>query len=88
MFYTKRESSGENENSFKIVLKNNSPVCVLIAPEAYEEMLETIENYRLLIEAEKRMKNARSEDFIPEEKVMEEFGISDADLEDIDVELE
>lgn len=76
------------ETGFKIVLKNNSPTCVLLTPEVYEQMLETIENYRLLVEAEKRMENANAEDFIPAEKAMQELGISEADLKDIDVELE
>jgi len=76
------------ETGFKIVLKNNSPACVLITPEIYEEMLETIENYRLLVEAEKRMENAKAEDFISSEKAMQEMGISEADLNAIDVKLE
>jgi len=63
------------ETGFKIVLKNNSPACVLITPELYEEMLETIENCRLLVEAEKRMENAKAEDFISSEKAIEELGI-------------
>ena len=76
------------ETGFKIVLKNNSPTCVLLTPEAYEQMLETIENYRLLVEAEQRMENAKAEDFISAEKAMQELGISEVDLKDIEVELE
>ena len=76
------------ETGFKIVLKNNSPTCVLITPEAYEQMIETIENYRLLVEAEQRMENAKAEDFIPAEKAMQELGISEVDLKDIEAELE
>jgi len=34
----------------------------------------------LLVEAEKRMENAKAEDFIPAEKAMQELGISEADL--------
>ncbi|BCV22177.1 type II toxin-antitoxin system Phd/YefM family antitoxin [Moorella sp. Hama-1] len=75
------------ETGFKIVLKNNSPACVLLTPETYERMLETIENYRLLLEAEKRMENAKVEDFIPAAKAMQELGISEADLNATDVEL-
>lgn len=41
------------ETGCKIVLKNNVPACVLITPEKYNEMMETIENYNLLVEAEK-----------------------------------
>jgi len=76
------------ETGFKIVLKNNSPSCILLTPEAYDQILETIENYRLFIEAEKRMASAKAEDFIPADKSMRELGINDADLEGPDVELE
>ncbi|MDO9536637.1 MAG: type II toxin-antitoxin system Phd/YefM family antitoxin [Bacillota bacterium] len=76
------------ETGFKIVLKNNSPACVLLTPEAYEELLETLENYRLFIEAEKRMEKAKTEDFIPADEAMQELGIKEADLEGADVELE
>jgi PHD/YefM family antitoxin component YafN of YafNO toxin-antitoxin module len=76
------------ETGFKIVLKNNSPACVLLTPEAYEELLETLENYRLFIEAEKRMEKAKTEDFVPAEIAMKELGIEESDLEGTDVELE
>lgn len=76
------------ETGFKIVLKNNSPACVLLTPEAYEQMLETIEEYRLLMEAEKRMENAKSEDFISHEKLLDELGINKTDLDNTDVEIE
>lgn len=76
------------ETGFKIVLKNNSPACVLLTPEAYEQMLETIEEYRLLLEAEKRMENASQEDFIPRDRVLEELGINSTDLDNTDVEIE
>ncbi|MFA7466692.1 MAG: type II toxin-antitoxin system Phd/YefM family antitoxin [Desulfotomaculaceae bacterium] len=76
------------ETGFKIVLKNNSPACVLLTPETYEQMLEIIENHRLFVEAEKRMENATAEDFIPAEKAMQELGISETDLKGTEVELE
>ncbi len=76
------------EAGFKIVLKNNTPTCVLLTPEVYEQMLETIEEYRLLLEAEKRMKNAKPDDLISQDKVLAELGISKADLDSIEVELE
>lgn len=47
------------ETGYKIVLKNNTPTCVLLTPELYEEMVETIEDYRLQIEAEKRLKYSK-----------------------------
>lgn len=76
------------ESGFKIVLKNNSPACVLLTPEAYEQMLETIAEYRLYLEAEKRMENAKPEDFISRDKVLDELGINKTDLDNTDVEIE
>ncbi|WP_018086862.1 addiction module antitoxin [Desulfurispora thermophila] len=76
------------EAGFKIVLKNNTPACILLKPELYEQMLETIEEYRLLLEAERRMENAKPEDFIPQEKVLSELGINKADLDNTDLEIE
>jgi predicted DNA-binding protein len=62
---------------------------VLITPETYQEMVEALEDYKLYIEAEKRMKNATEQDFISEEDVMNKFGITQKDLDSIDdVELD
>lgn len=76
------------ETGFKIVLKNNTPTCVLLAPEAYEEMLEMIENYRLLVETTNRMAKAEAKDFISSDQAMRELGINEEDLDDADVEIE
>ncbi len=40
------------ESGYGIVVKNNNPTCVLIAPEIYEEMMEIIEKYHSMVEAE------------------------------------
>lgn len=78
-----------NKNGYKIVVKNNKPACVLITPETYQEMVEALDNYKLYIEAEKRMKNAAKQDFVSEEEVMRKFGITQEDLDTIDnVEIE
>ena len=76
------------ETGIKIVLKNNSPTCVLLTPEVYEELLETLENYRLVIEAGKRMGKAKPDDFVAADEAMRELGLNGADLENADVELE
>jgi PHD/YefM family antitoxin component YafN of YafNO toxin-antitoxin module len=70
------------------VLKNNTPACVLITPEVYQQMLETIEEYHLLLEAQRRVENAKPEDFISHDKVLAEFCINKADLDHTDVEIE
>ena len=72
----------------KIVLKNNVPVGVLIAPEQYEAMVEMLEDYALYIEAEKRMKNAEGKRPRTHEEVMRSLGISDSDLDDVEVDIE
>lgn len=75
-------------NGFKIVVKNNKPTCVLITPEKYEEMMEMIENYYLLIEADNRMKCAEETDFYSHDQIKKELNIEDSDLKDIEVEFE
>ena len=77
-----------NNKGFKIVLKNNVPACVLVQPDRYEAMIEALEDYALYFEAEKRIKNAQKEGFISSEKVYNDLGISESDLQDIEVEIE
>ena len=57
------------EEGVKIVLKNNAPACVLITPELYESMMETMNEYYLICEADNRMKNAVQGDFVSAEEV-------------------
>lgn len=75
------------ENGFKVVLKNNSPACVLVKPKLYEAMVEALEDYALYFEAEKRTKNAKTEGYISFDQVMTNLGIEESDLDDIEVEL-
>jgi len=77
-----------NESGIKIVMKNKIPVCVLVKPEQYEEMIEALEDYEFYIEAEKRMRNAESEGFISQASIYAKLGISEQDLESIEVEIE
>jgi len=77
-----------NKSGYKIVIKNNKPTCVLITPEKYEEMMKTIEDYKLFVEAEKRMKSVAETDFISHEQLMKNLNIQKDELKDIDVEIE
>lgn len=77
-----------NNCGYKIVIKNNKPTCVLITPEKYEEMMETIEDYKLFVDAEKRMKSAVETDFISHEQLMKKLNIQKDELKDIEVEIE
>lgn len=76
------------QSGYKIVMKNNTPACILIAPEKYNEMAEQLENYALYIEAERRMKKAASSDFISEKSLMEKLGIREEDLESVEVDID
>jgi prevent-host-death family protein len=77
-----------SEEGFTIVTKNGTPVCVLVKPEQYDEMVEMLEDYRLFFEAEKRMKDAEIEGFLSQEQVLNHHGISESDLIDVDVDIE
>lgn len=75
------------DTGFKVVLKNNTPACVLLTPEAYEEMMETIEDYKLYIEAEKRIRASKDDDYISSKDLLKELGIDEDELSVDDVEL-
>lgn len=77
-----------SKTGVKVVLKNNVPVCVLVEPERYDEMVEMLEDFALFFEAERRMNNFKQSDMISEKQIMEDLEISDSDLNDIDVEIE
>ena len=76
-----------NSSGPKVVLKNNKPACVLIPPDEYEEMLETIENYELLMEAQRRMEK-EPESTVSQSEVMEKLGITQDDIDSAEVEIE
>lgn len=72
-----------------IVLKNNQPSAIILSPEEYTRLTEIEEDYLLLLEANKRMEDSKSEKTIPMKSVMEELGISEEELsnvEDVDIE--
>ena len=75
-----------NETGIKVVFKNNRPECFLLSPDVFEEIRATLEDYRLLIEAEARMKKAVENDFITAEEAKKVLGITEADLEEINAE--
>lgn len=72
----------------KVVLKNNAPVAVLVAPEQYEAMVEMLEDYALYVEAENRLNTDDSKETVSHAQVLVDLGISEADLADIDVEID
>lgn len=72
----------------KIVIKNNRPACVLLSPAQYESLIEMLSDSLLYTEAEKRMATNNDSETLSYEAVMEELGITQEELDDIDVEIE
>ena len=63
----------------KIVLKHNEPECVLLSPEDYERLIDRIEDAEDYALALQRMNSGSKP--IPWEKVMEDLGITEEDIE-------
>lgn len=72
----------------KIVMKNNRPACVLMSPDQYESLMEMVSDYLLQEEAENRMVHYDPGTSLSQEDMMKELGISESDLDDIEVEIE
>ena len=71
----------------KIVFKNNKPTCVLLSPEKYTQIIETLEDYVLFAEAERRLNGTESSNTVSHDTLMDEFGITEADLDAIEVDI-
>lgn len=72
-----------------IVLKNNQPSAVILSTEEYKRLTEIEEDYFLLLEANKRMEDDKNNKTISFDTVMNNLGISEAELleaEDVDIE--
>ena len=78
------------KTGYKVILKNNHPEAVLITPDQFEEMLamkEELADMTLGMEALRRMANFNPKTVISHEDMLAEFGISRAELDNIDVEI-
>lgn len=73
----------------KVVMKNNSPECVLLSPEEYLRLLDETEDARLLAAATQRMSHFNPSTVISQEQADRELGFTPDDYEDTsDIELE
>lgn len=75
------------QDGVKMAVKNNSPACILISPEKYYELMELLEDYSLLLESEQRL-SANVGKSISHEEILARYGISDEELDQINVEIE
>ncbi|MCD7784410.1 MAG: type II toxin-antitoxin system Phd/YefM family antitoxin [Oscillospiraceae bacterium] len=72
----------------KVVIKNNAPECVLISPEDYVKLIDELEDAKLLAIATERMAHFDPDKLISQEEIDREFGFTEDDLADIDVDIE
>lgn len=73
----------------KVVMKNNTAECVLLAPEEYVQLMDELNDARLLALASERLAVFDPATLIPEEKVWDRLGIIEDDLASIgEVEIE
>ena len=72
----------------KIVVKNNRPACVLVSPSQYEMLMEMLSDYALFAEAEKRVAANDDAENLSHEEMMKELGLTDANLADVEVDIE
>lgn len=73
----------------KVVIKNNAPECVLLAPDEYVKLMDEVNDARLLALATERMANFDASTIMSEAEVLKELGITADDLADANkVEIE
>jgi len=75
-------------NGPKVVIKNNTPECVLMSPEEYISLLDELDDMRLLAMANDRISHTSGKT-ITHEEIMKKYGISQEELDSMeDVEIE
>ena len=73
----------------KVVMKNNAPECVLLSPEEYVQLMDAVNDAKLLTLAAERLDKFDPNAVVSSDEAYQHMGISDADLADYDeVELE
>ena len=73
-------------DGIRIVVKNNTPECVLISPKDYQALVERYEDALLMAEANNRLSN--NVGYISHNEILNDLNINEQDLENIDIELE
>lgn len=68
----------------KVVLKNNAAEAVVMSPQQYVDLIEELEDLRLEQVALRRMEDFDESDTLTQAEVMEEYGITEADLQAAD----
>lgn len=72
----------------KIVMKNNRPACILMSPAQYESLMEMLSDQIMLEEAQNRMAHYDPSHSLTQEDMLKELGLTEADLNDVEAEIE
>ena len=67
----------------KVVMKNNAPECVLLSPDEYIQLMDEINDARLLSVAAARMNNFDASKLISQVDINAEFGFTTESLSEI-----
>jgi PHD/YefM family antitoxin component YafN of YafNO toxin-antitoxin module len=81
--------SDVKQNGTKVVMKNNVAECVLMSPEEYVELMDEVNDARLLSLAVKRMETYDPASMISSDEMDQWLEISDEDLngyEEVEIE--
>lgn len=71
------------QNGSKVVLKNNTPECVLMSPDEYIKLMDELEDAKDIMLANKRMANMNKNNIISMEEFEKEFNINFDEIEEI-----
>ncbi|HJD40458.1 MAG TPA: type II toxin-antitoxin system Phd/YefM family antitoxin [Candidatus Blautia stercoripullorum] len=63
-----------------VVLKNGRPIAVVLLPEKYTRLAESEEDYKLTVEANRRLEENGENPTIPLEDILENLKICDENL--------
>ena len=73
----------------KVVMKNNTPECVLLSPDEYIRLLDEVNDAQLMAAATERMNHFDPSTLISQEYLDQELGFSASDYENTeDIEFE
>jgi len=68
-----------NDSGVKFVTKNKKIIGVLLKPEKYQFLRKILDEYDLILEADKRMNKPGK--YLSAEQVLDKLGISDSELD-------
>lgn len=86
---TRRIFGDVKKNGSKVVMKNNMAECVLLSPDEYVELINELNDAKLLSEANSRLAHLQLDQYISQEELLKKHGISQKEIDTMDeVDLE